>query len=67
MAGMLIYYIYTGGHHPFSDIHEGTYNLDHVKDVMAKDLIEMMTDAEPQNTPKVEECSNHPFFWSTER
>ncbi|KAG8004702.1 Serine/threonine-protein kinase/endoribonuclease IRE1 [Nibea albiflora] len=61
MAGMLIYYIYSGGRH------EGPHNSDHVKDVMAKDLIEKMIDAKPQNRPNVEECLNHPFFWSTER
>ncbi|TKS65004.1 putative serine/threonine-protein kinase irlA [Collichthys lucidus] len=64
MAGMLIYYIYTGGHQPFGDV--PCDNID-VDDVLAKDLMEMMIDAEPQNRPKVEECLNHPLFWSTER
>lgn len=72
MAGMLIYYIYTGGDQPFGvvpcdNIHKGTYNLDDVKDALAKDLIKMMIDAEPQKRPKVEECLNHPLFWSKER
>ncbi|TKS65003.1 Serine/threonine-protein kinase/endoribonuclease IRE1 [Collichthys lucidus] len=61
---MLIYYIYTGGHQPFGDV--PCDNID-VDDVLAKDLMEMMIDAEPQNRPKVEECLNHPLFWSTER
>ncbi|KAG8006219.1 Serine/threonine-protein kinase ppk4, partial [Nibea albiflora] len=75
VAGMLIYYILSGGHHPFGDksykcesnIHEGIYTLDHVQDVVAKDLIERMIDAEPKNRPKVEECLSHPFFWTTDR
>ncbi|XP_029382382.1 serine/threonine-protein kinase/endoribonuclease IRE2 [Echeneis naucrates] len=72
VAGMLIYYILSGGHHPFegnpfeceSNIYKGKYNLDHVQDVMAKDLIEWMIDAEPKNRPKVKECLSHPYFWS---
>ncbi|XP_027132655.1 serine/threonine-protein kinase ppk4-like [Larimichthys crocea] len=75
VAGMLIYYTLSGGHHPFGDksykcesnIHEGLYTLDHVQDVVAKDLIEWMIDAEPKNRPKVEHCLSHPFFWTTER
>ncbi|XP_027132669.1 probable serine/threonine-protein kinase irlB isoform X2 [Larimichthys crocea] len=75
VAGMLIYYTLSGGHHPFGDksykcesnIHEGLYTLDHVQDVVAKDLIEWMINAEPKNRPKVEECLSHPFFWTTDR
>ncbi|KAM6960195.1 uncharacterized protein LKV04_021776 [Tautogolabrus adspersus] len=71
VAGMLIYYILSGGHHPFGDIsfkcenniHEGKYTLDHVPDVVAKDLIEWMINEEPRKRPKVEECLSHPFFW----
>ncbi|CAB1455954.1 unnamed protein product [Pleuronectes platessa] len=73
VAGMLIYFILSGGHHPFggeryklmSNIQEGKYTLDHVQDVVAKDLIEKMIDKEPQNRPRVEECLSHPFFWSS--
>ena len=70
---MLIYFILSGGHHPFggeryyklmSNIYEGKYTLDHVQDVVAKDLIEQMIDKEPQNRPTVEECLSHPFFWT---
>ncbi|XP_050932164.1 uncharacterized protein LOC108892768 isoform X3 [Lates calcarifer] len=74
VAGMLIYYILSGGHHPFGkpyervyNIHEGRYSLNHVQDVVAKDLIEWMIDEEPKNRPKVEECLSHPFFWTRER
>ncbi|XP_040886646.1 serine/threonine-protein kinase/endoribonuclease IRE1 isoform X2 [Toxotes jaculatrix] len=74
VAGMLLYYILSGGHHPFGkpyeceyNIHEGKYTLDHVQDVVAKDLIEWMIDEEPKSRPKVEECLSHPFLWDSER
>ncbi|KAL4006608.1 MFS transporter (organic cation transporter) [Sarotherodon galilaeus] len=74
VAGMLIYYILSGGHHPFGksfecefNIHKGNYSLDHVQDVVAKDLIEWMINKEPKDRPKVEECLNHPFFWTSEK
>ncbi|XP_050932165.1 serine/threonine-protein kinase/endoribonuclease IRE1 isoform X4 [Lates calcarifer] len=74
VAGMLIYYILSGGHHPFGkpyermyNIHEGRYSLNNVQDVVAKDLIEWMINKDPKNRPKVEECLSHPFFWTRER
>uniref|UniRef100_A0A671YUK4 Protein kinase domain-containing protein n=1 Tax=Sparus aurata TaxID=8175 RepID=A0A671YUK4_SPAAU len=75
VAGMLIYYILSGGHHPFGDkprkceynIDEGLYTLDHVEDLVAKDLIEWMISKEPESRPTVEECLSHPFFWKPER
>ena len=49
VAGMLIYYILSGGHHPFGkgvrcegNILDGKYNLQEVQDVVAKDLVEQM-------------------------
>ncbi|CAB1442535.1 unnamed protein product [Pleuronectes platessa] len=73
VAGMLIYFILSGGHHPFggeryklmSNIKKGKYKLEHVQDVVAKDLIEKMIDKEPKNRPRVEECLSHPFFWTS--
>ncbi|XP_039466056.1 uncharacterized protein LOC120439293 isoform X1 [Oreochromis aureus] len=74
VAGMLIYYILSGGHHPFgksfkceSNIYDGKYSLDHVQDEVAKDLIEWMINKEPKDRPKIEECLNHPFFWTSEK
>ncbi|XP_078147737.1 uncharacterized protein LOC139919985 isoform X2 [Centroberyx gerrardi] len=74
VAGMLIYYILSGGHHPFGksykceyNIDEENYSLEHVQDVVAKDLIEDMINGEPKKRPTVEECLAHPFFWSNER
>ncbi|XP_070849906.1 uncharacterized protein [Chaetodon trifascialis] len=75
VAGMLIYFVLSGGHHPFGDVSaecvynilKGQYSLHHVEDVVAKDLIEWMINKEPKNRPKVEECLSHPFFWTSER
>lgn len=75
VSGMLIYYILSGGHHPFGkksfeceyNIHKGIYTLDHLQDVVARDLVMWMIQEEPKSRPKVEECLSHPFFWTTER
>ncbi|XP_062305538.1 uncharacterized protein LOC134009833 [Osmerus eperlanus] len=74
VAGMLIYYILSGGHHPFGEgiycecnIHEGKYNLKHVDDRVAKDLIEWMINKEPKQRPTVEEALAHPFFWDKDK
>ncbi|XP_046872265.1 sensor for unfolded proteins in the ER ire1-like isoform X2 [Hypomesus transpacificus] len=74
VAGMLIYYILSGGHHPFGDgfhceynIYEGKYNLEHVDDRVAKDLIEWMINKEPKQRPTVEEALAHPFFWDEDK
>ncbi|KAM4564904.1 serine/threonine-protein kinase/endoribonuclease IRE1-like [Fundulus diaphanus] len=74
VAGMLIYYILSGGQHPFImgkrfqcevNIYEGKYCLDHVTDMLARDLIEWMINKEPKNRPEVDQCLNHPFFWDS--
>ncbi|KAK0132089.1 Serine/threonine-protein kinase/endoribonuclease IRE1 [Merluccius polli] len=74
VAGMLTYYILSGGHHPFGrsfrcecNIYEGTYNLQHVKDVIATDIIKWMINTNPKERPSVEQCLAHPFFWTTSR
>lgn len=74
VAGMLIYYILSGGHHPFGDdiycetnILDDKYNLEHVEDVVAKDLIERMICKDPERRPTVGECLIHPFFWNAQR
>ncbi|KAL1021047.1 hypothetical protein UPYG_G00008000 [Umbra pygmaea] len=74
VAGMLIYYILSGGHHPFGkgyicefNIVQGKYTLDHVDDEVAKDLIESMINKIPKQRPTVEDTLAHPYFWSEER
>lgn len=41
--------------------------MEHVEDVVAKDLIEWMINKEPKEKPRVEECLNHPFFWANRK
>ncbi|XP_041740668.1 uncharacterized protein LOC121572712 [Coregonus clupeaformis] len=78
VAGMLVYYILSGGHHPFEDplgdelehnrnIIKGTYTLEHVSDEVAKDLIEWMITEDPEKRPTVEETLDHPLFWKPHR
>ena len=72
---MLLYSILSGGHHPFGklgprcevNILDGNYNLDRVQDVLAKDLIERMIHEDPEKRPTVEECLDHPYFWTNEK
>ncbi|KAK3567371.1 hypothetical protein QTP86_019898 [Hemibagrus guttatus] len=70
VAGMLIYYILSHGHHPFgtgarceSNILDGKYSLEHLEDELAKDLVKWMISHEPKDRPIVEETLRHPFFW----
>ncbi|MCJ8748914.1 hypothetical protein PDJAM_G00170120 [Pangasius djambal] len=70
VAGMLGYYILSGGNHPFGtsseeedNIRKGNYQLDERTDVEAKDLIEKMIAHEPQDRLSVREAVEHPYFW----
>ncbi|XP_051756599.1 uncharacterized protein LOC127516227 isoform X1 [Ctenopharyngodon idella] len=74
VAGMLVYYILSRGHHPFGkgpfcevNILQGRYSLEHLDDDVAKDLIEWMINEDPNNRPTVEQTLAHPFFWTDER
>ncbi|XP_021333736.1 uncharacterized protein [Danio rerio] len=74
VAGMLVYYILSGGHHPFGEdvdcegnILRGRYSLEHLDDDLAKDLVEWMIDGNPNKRPTVEQSLAHPFFWTDER
>ncbi|XP_052418334.1 uncharacterized protein LOC127962717 isoform X2 [Carassius gibelio] len=74
VAGMLVYYILSRGHHPFGkgaaceyNILRGRYSLDHVDDDVAKDLVEWMINEDPNNRPTVEQTLAHPFFWTDDR
>ncbi|KAK2914374.1 hypothetical protein Q8A67_002773 [Cirrhinus molitorella] len=74
VAGMLVYYILSGGHHPFGkgsrcevNILEGRYSLEHLDDDVAKDLVEWMINEDPNERPTVEQTLAHPFFWTDER
>uniref|UniRef100_A0A8C2FSP7 Protein kinase domain-containing protein n=1 Tax=Cyprinus carpio TaxID=7962 RepID=A0A8C2FSP7_CYPCA len=74
VAGMLVYYILSRGHHPFGkgppcevNILEGRYSLDHLDDDVVKDLVEWMINEYPNNRPTVQQTLAHPFFWTEER
>ncbi|XP_029108110.1 uncharacterized protein LOC108938732 isoform X1 [Scleropages formosus] len=74
VAGMLIYYMLSGGHHPFgkgalceANIFQGNYCLDQVEDEVAKDLIEWMIQKDPNKRPRIDETLAHPYFWEPEQ
>uniref|UniRef100_A0A8C1ZU31 Uncharacterized protein n=1 Tax=Cyprinus carpio TaxID=7962 RepID=A0A8C1ZU31_CYPCA len=74
VAGMLVYYILSGGHHPFGEdvdceynISRGRYSLEHLDDDVAKDLVEWMINEDPNKRPTVEQTLAHPFFWTDDR
>ncbi|KAL6477060.1 hypothetical protein MHYP_G00155590 [Metynnis hypsauchen] len=76
VAGMLLHYILSDGHHPFgkrifqmANIAKGEYSLHETieKDVEAKDLIEGMLPKDPEKRLKIEEALEHPYFWDDER
>ncbi|XP_053473713.1 serine/threonine-protein kinase/endoribonuclease IRE1-like isoform X1 [Ictalurus furcatus] len=74
VAGMLAYYILSGGNHPFGtgseieeNIRKGNYQLDKITDVEAKDLIEKMIAREPQTRLSVKEAVEHPYFSDDKR
>ncbi|XDV12461.1 hypothetical protein PO909_001134 [Leuciscus waleckii] len=73
VAGMLVYYILSDGKHPFGDmdrevnIKNGEYSLEHVQDIVAKDLVEWMINKEPAERLTVDEVLRHPFFWDDYR
>uniref|UniRef100_A0A8C5B3S1 Serine/threonine-protein kinase/endoribonuclease IRE1-like n=1 Tax=Gadus morhua TaxID=8049 RepID=A0A8C5B3S1_GADMO len=74
VAGMLTYYILSGGHHPFgsgckceSNIFDGLYSLEHAQDSITEDLVKWMINKNPKERPTVQQCLAHPFFWSKSR
>ncbi len=75
VAGMLVYYILSDGKHPFGDmkdceenIKKGQHlNLDDLRDIVAKDLIEWMINKEPAKRLTIDEVLKHPYFWNKTR
>ncbi|KAL6477059.1 hypothetical protein MHYP_G00155580 [Metynnis hypsauchen] len=70
VAGMLVHYILSGGHHPFGrgnrvevNIMDGKYSLQQITDMEAKDLIEGMIPKNPQQRLKIKDAVDHPYFW----
>ncbi len=71
---MLVYYILSGGQHPFGEqpfcevnILQGLYSLEHLDDDVVKDLVSWMINEDPNERPTVEQTLTHPFFWTDER
>nr|XP_046227747.1 serine/threonine-protein kinase/endoribonuclease IRE1 isoform X3 [Scatophagus argus] len=78
-AGCVFYFVISRGQHPFGDalrrqvnILSGEYSLSHFiedthDDVIARDLIEQMIDAEAESRPSTACVLKHPFFWIPEK
>ncbi|XP_076137718.1 2-5A-dependent ribonuclease-like [Alosa pseudoharengus] len=72
---MLVYYILSGGKHPFGDgilcisnIYNGDYQLQYLNDdEEAKDLLENMLNVNPDARPRITEVLSHPYFWDESR
>ncbi|XP_012398456.2 serine/threonine-protein kinase/endoribonuclease IRE2 [Sarcophilus harrisii] len=75
-AGLVFYYVLSGGGHPFGDslhrqanILAGAVHMDHFEEethekVIAKELVEAMLSPQPQLRPSAQSVLAHPFFWS---
>ncbi|XP_052822907.1 uncharacterized protein LOC106873009 isoform X2 [Octopus bimaculoides] len=74
VAGMVAYFILSGGHHPFGKssseiplniiLHEKQLcNLS----LEASDIVTMMLSAIPDERPTASEVLKHPYFWSNQR
>ncbi|XP_007498826.2 serine/threonine-protein kinase/endoribonuclease IRE2 [Monodelphis domestica] len=75
-AGLVFYYVLSGGGHPFGDslhrqanILAGASHMDHFEEethekVIAKELVEAMLSSQPQLRPSAQFVLAHPFFWS---
>ncbi|KAL1278737.1 hypothetical protein QQF64_025410 [Cirrhinus molitorella] len=59
-AGRLVYYILSGGKHPFEVM--GDMKND-VQDIEAQDLIDWMM----KNNPTIDKILKHPYFWNEKR
>ena len=71
---MLVYYILSGGKHPFGEgvrcptnIVDGIYTLEHLTDEEAKDLVKRMININPKERPRITEVLEHPYFWEEDR
>ncbi|KAG9264510.1 serine/threonine-protein kinase/endoribonuclease ire-1-like isoform X1 [Astyanax mexicanus] len=76
VAGMLVHYILSEGHHPFGkgrrieqNIIDGKAELHQIilQDVEAKDLIEEMIHKDPKKRLTIGEAIDHPYFWDDAR
>ncbi|RUS90413.1 hypothetical protein EGW08_001818, partial [Elysia chlorotica] len=71
---MLLYFILTGGQHPFGgtpleaevNIARSASQLEHIGEEV-NDLVSGMLYPDPVARPAIEHCLKHPFFWSNEK
>ena len=74
VAGMLAYYIYTTGKHPFGpkmfrmmNLHnDNPVGLENLNDPVIKDLLSQMLSRDLDKRPYVEQALHHPYFLSCE-
>ena len=72
VAGMLAFYIYTKGAHPFGPLKDRLNNMEsgnpvglaELSDPVVKDLLSLMLAREEDTRPYVEEALMHPYFLS---
>lgn len=70
---MLVYYMLSGGKHPFGDASKRKANILAEKytlegiNVEAKDLIESMINNDPKKRPNITEVLQHPYFWDDDK
>lgn len=71
--GILIYYIYSNGKHPFGNPSWQTYNIrnnqlkfdNFIEENFAfQNLVRAMINNNPKKRPNIEQVLKHPFFWS---
>ena len=70
VAGMLAFYIYTRGAHPFGPLKDRLNNMEsgnpvglaELSDPVVKDLLSLMLAREEDTRPYVEEALMHPYF-----
>lgn len=72
--GCLLYYVLSGGKHPFGDPHMRQVNIQQrekpeiqrcgLVDELAMDLIPRMLANNPHERPDTQQILNHPLFWS---
>ncbi|XP_058617608.1 serine/threonine-protein kinase/endoribonuclease ire-1-like [Onychostoma macrolepis] len=74
VAGMLVYYILSGGKHPFGDVKDreeniktGQYFLEDLQYIVAKDLVDRMIKKELAERLTIDEVLDHPYFWDDDR
>uniref|UniRef100_A0A8D2L2R4 non-specific serine/threonine protein kinase n=1 Tax=Varanus komodoensis TaxID=61221 RepID=A0A8D2L2R4_VARKO len=78
-AGCVLYYVVSGGEHPFGDgfrrqanILAGSYELgqlqqDTHESLAARELVEAMISQDPHARPSASQVLLHPFFWNQEK